>query len=125
MDDRGLYHKYSVYRVDESPNHENCDYFVLDLTHDPYARQALAAYAVACADKHPQLAKDLGAKVLEMEKSIAPLKPITQNPPYCDCGGRAVWKECQCNIDTTGLHRVWCHHASTCAWRKYMMTYQK
>ncbi len=60
---RGLYQKFDVRRTDGSDapdgKHEGCAYFVLDLTHDPYAAPALRAYADACQQKHPRLASDL------------------------------------------------------------------
>lgn len=62
MDDkeRGLYHKFKVERVDGSPKHEGCDYFVLDLDHDPIALYALATYArQARAEGYDLLADDL------------------------------------------------------------------
>lgn len=42
-ENRGLYEKFRVWRTDGSSDvggkHEHCRYFVLDLTHDPYAIQ--------------------------------------------------------------------------------------
>lgn len=62
-DGRGLYRKYIIGRTDHEDEaggrHEGCDYFVLDLTHDPHARAAIAAYAEACARDRPRLAADL------------------------------------------------------------------
>jgi hypothetical protein len=56
----GLYQKYQVKRLnDPNRKHDNCQYFVLDLTHDPYAIPALAAYAEACEAQYANLAKDL------------------------------------------------------------------
>lgn len=44
---RGLYNKFRVERVDgKQKKHANCDYFVLDVTHDPHAIPALLAYAM-------------------------------------------------------------------------------
>lgn len=65
---RGLYGKFNrINRVDGSSRpggkHDGCDYFVLDLTHDPFAIPALRAYAAACKDEHPLLAADLLAKL--------------------------------------------------------------
>lgn len=61
--EQGLYHKYDVYRTDGTDDvggkHEDCDCFVLDLTHDPAAKVAMAAYAGAIRATHPQLAKDI------------------------------------------------------------------
>lgn len=62
---RGLYNKFHVSRLDGSSvhpgKHEDCDYFVLDLTHDKFAKAALLAYAEACKSEYPQLAHDLRA----------------------------------------------------------------
>lgn len=60
---RGLYDKFIVRRKDSSDafggKHENCDYFVLDLSHDPHAIPALKAYADSCRSEYPLLADDL------------------------------------------------------------------
>jgi hypothetical protein len=69
MDDttRGLYKKYNVMRADGSSEpggkHEHCDYFVLDLVHDPYAMAALQAYAIACRRDYPDLSASLENRV--------------------------------------------------------------
>ncbi len=59
----GVYNKYDVRRTDgrcePGEKHENCAYFVLDLTHDPHAVPALRAYAESCRRTHPQLAIDI------------------------------------------------------------------
>lgn len=59
----GLYQKYIVTRTDGSSalgrKHSGCFYFVLDTTHDQYALPALAAYADACEEAFPLLARDL------------------------------------------------------------------
>lgn len=63
---RGLYHKFYVERVDGSSQpggkHHGCDYFVLDLTHDPHAKATILAYADSCEVDYPALARDLRAK---------------------------------------------------------------
>ncbi len=60
---RGLYNKFHVSRVDSrsepGEKHHLCQCFVLDLDHDEYAIPALKAYAKACEEKYPLLAKDL------------------------------------------------------------------
>lgn len=56
---RGLYEKFIVRRTDDSPKHDGCEYFVLDLTHDKHAAPALAAYADSCEAEYPLLAADL------------------------------------------------------------------
>ena len=58
--DRGLYSKYRVERLnDPEGKHEECDFFVLDLTHDPFALPAIRAYIDACRKEYPHLAVDL------------------------------------------------------------------
>lgn len=69
--EKGLYDKFKVERTDgrSAPDekHHGCEYFVLDLTHDPYAASALAAYANACRREYRQLARDLDHKVFELQ----------------------------------------------------------
>lgn len=61
--EKGIYKKFVVGRLDGKDGvgekHENCNYFVLDLDHDPYAKPALKAYAKACEKEYPELARDL------------------------------------------------------------------
>lgn len=58
--EHGLYRKYEVRRLhDAEGKHTDCEYFVLDWKHDPFAIPAALAYADACAATHPQLAKSL------------------------------------------------------------------
>lgn len=72
--DRGLYQKFSVERRDgqslPGEKHHNCQYFVLDLTHDEHAIPALAAYVLSCEETYPLLANDLRRKIQEMCKLI-------------------------------------------------------
>lgn len=62
---RGLYNKFRVERTDGTSKpggkHHGCDYFVLDVTHDPFAIPALSAYAEACEKEYPLLADDIRA----------------------------------------------------------------
>lgn len=64
-DDRnlGLYNKFVVSRTDredgEGRRHYNCEYFVLDVDHDPHAKAAIKAYAESCRKDFPLLAQDL------------------------------------------------------------------
>lgn len=64
---RGIYRKFKIERTDgksePGEKHYGCEYFVLDLTHDPFAGPAIKAYADACEDTHPHLANDLRAKL--------------------------------------------------------------
>lgn len=71
MDDkaRGLYEKFYVKRADgrgaPGQKHNECEYFVLDLTHDPHALPAVRAYAVSCAEDYPTLALEVLQRALE------------------------------------------------------------
>ena len=51
---RGLYRKFNVTRTDgrscPGEKHADCEYLVLDLTHDPHARAAAVRYAKCCRD---------------------------------------------------------------------------
>jgi hypothetical protein len=62
----GLYNKFKVERTDgksaKGKKHYGCEYFVLDLTHDPHALPALRAYAESCEAEYPALAADLFEK---------------------------------------------------------------
>lgn len=66
---QGLYRKFSVERTDgkSSPGqkHHKCQYFVIDLSCDKFAKDAVRAYAVACAEEYPELSKDLMKYVTE------------------------------------------------------------
>lgn len=66
---KGLTDKFIVHRTDGQSRfgmkHSCCDYFVLDLTHDEFAMDALNAYASACAGAYPLLAADLQDKLAE------------------------------------------------------------
>lgn len=60
---QGLYQKFKVYRLDGSDapgnKHHGCEYFVIDMHHDPHAKAALVAYAEDCKTTHPELSNDL------------------------------------------------------------------
>lgn len=62
----GIYNKFTVRRTDGKDaaggKHDGCEYFVLDITHDFHAREALLAYANSCHEDYPQLASDLREK---------------------------------------------------------------
>ena len=66
---KGLFNKYRVYRTEENDvkshsKHIDCDYFVLDLTHDVHAIPALKAYAESARkDGYEQLADDIETKI--------------------------------------------------------------
>ena len=70
----GMCGKFNVTRIDgkDAPGekHHGCDYFVLDLTHDPHAIPAILAYADSCEkDGYQVLADELRAKVA-VEKAL-------------------------------------------------------
>lgn len=59
---QGLMRKFKVERLTPSSrgiDHNDCHYFVLDITHDPHARDAALAYADSCQHEYPNLAADL------------------------------------------------------------------
>lgn len=60
---RGLYSKFVVTRTDgkseSGQKHHDCQYFVLDVDHDPHARKALTAYMKSCEADYPLLAADI------------------------------------------------------------------
>lgn len=61
----GIYRKFRVERTDGSSGpggkHERCEFFVLDWEHDKFAVPAALAYADACEQEFPELARDLRA----------------------------------------------------------------
>lgn len=65
--ERGLYNKFQVERADgrsaPGEKHAGCEYFVLDINHDPHAQAALAAYADSCEGDFPKLANDIRIKL--------------------------------------------------------------
>lgn len=70
---RGLYNKFSrIERADGSSSpgekHADCEYFVLDLTHDPHAVPAIRAYADSAEkDGYRELANDLRTQAHAIE----------------------------------------------------------
>lgn len=64
---KGLYNKYKVERIDGKPGRENCQYFVVDVCHDPYGPAAVRAYIDALPDDFAQLKADL-EKILQGAK---------------------------------------------------------
>jgi hypothetical protein len=73
--DGPIYAKFKVERTDgtsaPSQKHDGCDYFVLDVTHDPHAIPALLAYAQSCA---PAGFAQLAASIREMVAARAALE---------------------------------------------------
>lgn len=87
--EQGLYSKFDVRRVDGSSEpggkHHDCEYFVLDMTHNQHARAALRAYADACASTHPELSADLIARY-----ALAPIEQPAAAPIPEDCDVRNI-----------------------------------
>jgi hypothetical protein len=73
--ERGLYQKYWIRRTDGSSEanekHADCEYFVLDWTHDEFVIPAMQAYADACAQTFPELAADIRSRI-QHHKSQTP-----------------------------------------------------
>lgn len=75
MDKRkfSLYPKFNVSRTDgedvQGHKHYRCEYFVLDLTHDPFALGPLRQYADECEREYPVLAADLRKAVDRIAES--------------------------------------------------------
>lgn len=86
---RGLYRKFDVRRVDADAQarHGDCDYFVLDIDHDPLALVALTAYADAArAAGYVTLSDDLLAKIAAVENMSEDDDPTVT--PLCTMCGR-------------------------------------
>ncbi len=89
--EKGVYRKFEVTRTDGSSQpggkHEDCQYFVLDLSHDKYSRVALRAYATACREEFPLLSADI-IESLEWDPSylVPPIPPlnILRVPEFID-----------------------------------------
>lgn len=88
----GLFCKYIVTRADGSSKrggrHHDCEYFVLDLDHDPHAHAALGAYAESCRAAYPVLADDLVAKQAAMASA-----GVYRGPDAGTAAARAAWME--------------------------------
>jgi hypothetical protein len=78
----GMYPKFIVIRTDgksqPAEKHGQCQYFVLDVTCDPFADAALQAYANVCAREFPLLARD-----------ITTIRMVRYGCPTCKCKGAA------------------------------------
>jgi len=79
---KGLYPKYTVIRNDgrDKPGemHEGCEYFVIDLTHDPLAVAPLEAYAEKASEAgYHDLARDLRLKA--MKSNCGTLSDLAKN----------------------------------------------
>ena len=79
----GLYRKFHVTRTDgrsqKGRKHHGCEYFVLDLDHDPHALPALKAYEESCRADYPALAYDLETTRLGKQLPV-PATPQEDGP---------------------------------------------
>ncbi|MWA18073.1 hypothetical protein [Burkholderia pseudomallei] len=133
--EQGLYRKFDVRRVDGSSEpggkHHDCEYFVLDMTHDQHARAALRAYADACASTHPELSADLIARyaLAPIEQPAAAPIPMLLFCPKCGEQHIDAPEPADADIDVDGTvitatsewanppHRSHLCHACGIVWR--------
>ena len=101
--EQGLYRKFDVRRTDGSDapggKHHGCEYFVLDVQHDPHALPAITAYANSVERSHPHLAKDLRDSGWAAHPSACELGAVRPN-----CERLTDIRHCQaCGCDFTTL----------------------
>ncbi len=106
---RGLYEKFRVLRTDgrsaTGERHENCEYFVLDLTHDRHALPAIQAYADSCRGEYPQLAVDVLRRARMLAEERAPEVGDDKGRPYrCGAFISATGEVCTLESDHEGKH---------------------
>lgn len=99
--DEDILRKFKVERLAPSSrgiDHTDCRYFVLDISHDPHARNAALAYADSCQSEYPNLAYDLrsivaGARDWEFDRPSesvpATATPSDQDPSQKEEGPHA------------------------------------
>lgn len=91
---QGMLNKFIVRRCDGADKygqkHHDCDYFVLDVTHDQHAKAALRAYAMACRRTHPFLSADM---VERYNLDVIPLDTPPDGYFKADADGDLVWEE--------------------------------
>lgn len=80
---KGLYKKYIAHRLDgldllpDNKHSGGCEYFVLDLSHDPAARKAAIKYAGFVIAEKPDLAHDLITLCTQLHVAAAKAKNDT------------------------------------------------
>lgn len=81
---QGLYPKFNVSRTDGGDQlggkHHGAEYFVLDLSDDPFAIPAAVAYAAACRADYPVLAADLERKAAEKSLAASEFVTVPETP---------------------------------------------
>jgi hypothetical protein len=116
---RGVYAKFSVERTDpgSAARHQGCDYFVLDITHDPHAAAALTAYADSCRSDFPALAADLDGKAGRPDvepvgaPKVAPKYSAARTEPTAEEAAEAA---CRATHPTRWEHAILSHPCDNC-----------
>jgi hypothetical protein len=84
----GIYDKYFVMRGDlqdmRGGRHFGCKHFVIDIIHDPFAKETLLRYAELCESEYPNLARDIRAMFPDQSKSA---QPTTKRSKKNDANG--------------------------------------
>lgn len=107
---KGIYQKFRVERTDGSSalggKHEKCNYFVLDLDHDPHAAAALRTYAHHCVKDYPVLAHELVDLAWKLDSLRSPALVYPVDDARCDgCAGvRAPCADAE--VVPTGLRPI-------------------
>jgi hypothetical protein len=121
---RGLYHKYDVTRVnDTTGKHRECDYFVLDWRHDPYAVVAARAYAHACEAEFPVLARELRQRADTAETEARRRRLLSVERALKEAEEQLSLALCRCPIrkdDDVRITLVPATHDFSCAYRERM-----
>lgn len=110
-----IYKKYNTHRTDgksaPGERHANCEYFVLDLTHDVHCIDALTGYAVSCSTTHPKLSRDIFAKIkilrgqgYEMKEELKPTWENLTEDNWLPQRDKRVWAKI--NGDSSAMHGV-------------------
>lgn len=100
---QGLFRKFIVTRTDGSSEpggkHEHCEYFVLDVDHDPHAPAALAAYADKCQATHPELAADMRRRYGLAQRQQVPEARMRETLEFIAQHFSSDWPErCQSHV---------------------------
>lgn len=96
----GVYRKFNVSRTDgrDQPGNDRhgAEYFVLDVTHDKFAKPALAAYAAACRNDYPALADDMVRRYgIAAQQQAEPVAWHTNDPCVSSEHIEAIAKACR------------------------------
>lgn len=118
--EQGIYEKYRVYRTDGLDNaggpRADDKYFVLNLTRDPHAKPAMAAYAASAKGTHPILSADMIREVMG-GGAIDTLVALIEHGPResCDIPSKVGLNEligCACVVQIVVKNEL-IHYAAT------------